>query len=94
MLLNTQRKNEEQGECSKVRDGSLFVTAILGGALGIYLAMLILKFRTRSLFLMVFMPVVIALNAFILISAFLNGFWIFNQTTQNSLISTAISRLF
>ena len=90
MLLSSQKRTEEQGECSKVRDGSLFITAILGGALGIYLAMLILKFRTRSLFLMVFMPVIIVINAFILINAFLNGFWIFNRQTENALISLSI----
>ena len=85
MLLNSQKKSEENGECSKVRDGNLFITAILGGATGIYLAIFILKFRTKSLFLMVFMPVIIVVNAFILVNGFLNGFWLFNfQRTATS----------
>ena len=80
MLINTQRKSEDDGECYKVRDGSLFITALLGGALGIYLAIFIFKYRTRSLFLMVFMPVIAVLNVFILIYGFLNGFWILNRS--------------
>ena len=82
MLINTQRKSESDGECSKVRDGSLFITALLGGALGIYLAIFIFKYRTRSLFLMVFMPVIAVLNAFILIYAFLKDFWLFNRSND------------
>ena len=86
MLLNSQKKSEENGECSRVRDGNLFITAILGGALGIYLAMFILKFRTKSLFLMVFMPVIATLNAFILIYGFLNGFWLINRSNDVALL--------
>ncbi|MBQ7373514.1 MAG: hypothetical protein IJW64_03015 [Clostridia bacterium] len=86
MLLNSQKKAEEDGECSKVRDGSLFITAILGGALGIYVAIFALKYRTKSLFLMVFMPVIIVINAFILIQGFTNGFWIFNVKQTADLI--------
>ena len=56
LLLRYQKKAEEEGDCNKIRDGSLFITAILGGALGIYLATFILKFRTRSLFIMVLCP--------------------------------------
>ena len=55
LLLRSQKKAEEDGDCNKVRDGNLFITAILGGALGIYLATFILRFRTKSLFIMVFM---------------------------------------
>ena len=86
MLLNSQKKSEQNGECSRVRDGNLFITAILGGALGIYLAMFILKFRTKSLFLMVFMPVIATLNAFILIYGFLNGFWLINRSNDVALL--------
>lgn len=79
LLLRSQKNSEEDGECSKVRDGNLFITAILGGALGIYLGIFILRFRMKSLFLMVFMPVIAVLNAFIIIYGFLNGFWLFNN---------------
>ena len=78
LLLKSQKKNEDDGNCSKIRDGHLFVTAILGGALGIYVAMFILRFRTKSLFLMVFMPVIIVINLFFVIVGFINDFWVFN----------------
>ena len=68
MLLRSQQKAEEEGDCNKIRDGNLFVSAILGGALGIYVGTFVLKFRTKSLFIMVFMPVIIVLNLFFIIS--------------------------
>lgn len=80
MLLNSQKKNEEEGNCNKIRDGNLFVTAILGGALGIYLGAFVLRFRTRSLFLMVFMPVIVVINLFFIIAGFANEFWVFSGT--------------
>ena len=76
LLLKTQKKNENEGNCSKIRDGHLFVTAILGGALGIYAGAFILHFRTKSLFLMVFMPVIIVINLFFMIVGFVNDFWV------------------
>ena len=33
LLLRSQKISEENGDCSKVRDGSVFIAAILGGAL-------------------------------------------------------------
>ena len=78
LLLKSQKRNESEGNCSRVRDGHLFVTAILGGALGIYLGTFILRFRTKSLFLMVFMPVIIVINLFFVIVGFINDFWVFN----------------
>ncbi|MBR2336704.1 MAG: hypothetical protein IKA61_02025 [Clostridia bacterium] len=80
LLLRSQKKNEEEGNCSKIRDGNLFVTAVLGGALGIYLGAFILRFRTRSLFLMVFMPLLIVINLFFIIVGFINEFWVFSGT--------------
>ena len=80
MLLRSQKKNEEEGNCSRIRDGNLFITALLGGALGIYVGAFVLHFRTRSLFIMVFMPVLVVLNLFIIIACYVNEFWIFTGT--------------
>ena len=80
LLLRSQKKAEEDGDCNKVRDGNLFVTAILGGALGIYLATFILRFRTKSLFIMVFMPIILTVNLFLIITAFAHDFWVFTGT--------------
>ena len=49
---------------------------ILGGALGIYVAMFVLKYRMRSLMLMVFMPVLIVFNIYLIVVGFANNFWI------------------
>ena len=76
MLLRAQKTSEDEcGDKPKVRDGSLFITAVLGGALGIYIAMFVFKFRLRSLFLMVFMPVLTVATAYIVCVAFMNDFW-------------------
>ncbi len=66
----------EQGDCNGVKDGSLIISAILGGALGIYIGMFILKYRTRSLVLMAFMPVIVVMNIYLIIVGFMNDFWI------------------
>lgn len=86
LLLRSQQKAEEDGDCNKVRDGSLFITAILGGALGIYVATFILKFRTRSLFIMVFMPVIIVCNLYFLIIGFVHDFWVFDGTIYKAVL--------
>ena len=76
LLLRSQKISEENSDCSKVRDGSVFIAAILGGALGIYVAMFVLKYRMRSLMLMVFMPVLIVFNIYLIVVGFANNFWI------------------
>lgn len=67
----------------KITDGKIFVTGILGGATGIYLSMFIFKHRLTSLFLMVVMPILITLNFYFLIFAFMNNFWF---TTEDILL--------
>ena len=87
MLLRSQKKAEEDGDCNKVRDGHLFITALLGGALGIYVGTFVLKFRTKSLFIMVFMPVIAVINLFFIITAYANDFWVLNGTIYDTLLS-------
>lgn len=76
LLLRAQKNAECEGECNKVRDGSVYISALLGGATGIYVAMFVYKYRLRSLLLMVFMPVLIVLNVYLIIVGFVNNFWI------------------
>ena len=94
LLLRSQKKSEEDGNCSRIRDGNLLVTAFLGGALGIYVGAFILRFRTRSLFLMVFMPVIVVINLFFIIVGFINEFWVFSGTfIRNTAEFYAVYRL-
>ena len=78
LLLKFQKDSYDEGECENaVHDGKLFITAILGGALGVYVAMFVLKYRRRSMFLMVLMPVIIVLNAYLIIIAFTGSFGLY-----------------
>jgi uncharacterized membrane protein YsdA (DUF1294 family) len=72
---------EENSE-SKIKDGKVFISGMLGGALGVYLAMFILSYRLNNLFLMVTMPILIVLTAYIIIVGFQGnfGFVITEQT--------------
>ena len=68
LLLRAQKNAECDGDCSKVRDGSIFIA--------VYVAMFVFKYRLRSLLLMVFMPVLIVLNIYLIIVGFAHNFWV------------------
>ena len=71
LLLKFQKDGDELGDCeNKVHDGKLFITALLGGALGIFVAVFVLKYRMKSMFFMVLMPVVAVLNAYLIFLCF------------------------
>lgn len=74
LLLKTQR-DESCGDDGKTNcgDGKLILTAILGAAVGIYVAMLILRYRTKNLLLMVLMPLIVVFNVYLAIAAFRSG---------------------
>lgn len=95
ILVYVQRKSREKNDgqndgespaslplCEKkqtVSDGKLFIAGALGGATGVYVAMFVFKYRLTSLLLMVVMPVLIALNIYILIFGFYNDFWLIDN---------------
>lgn len=76
LLVKKQRDEEERGEKATIKDGKLFVAALLGGAIGIYTALLVFKYRLQSLFLMVFMPVLILANVFLVVQCFISDFFL------------------
>lgn len=78
MLVKTQKDEsiDENGK-GKTGDGKLILTAILGGALAIYVTMFIMKYRLKNLLLMVILPVIAVLNVYFCIVAFRSGFTFF-----------------
>lgn len=74
LLVKSQKtRRTERGEKEKLGDGKLFVAALLGGAPAIYAAMFLMKFRTDSLLLMLFIPVIIVLNIYLFYLLFKTG---------------------
>ena len=76
LILKFQKQASEEGdeESIAIGDGKLFLTGFLGGLLGIYASMFIFKYRLKSLFLMVMMPVLIALNVYAVVLLFTTNF--------------------
>lgn len=78
MLLRTLR--DEYGEENKKAtsgDGKLILTAILGGAIAIYVSMFIMRYRLKNLLLMILMPVIGVLNVYVAVLAYRSGFTFF-----------------
>ncbi len=75
LMLGFQKKAvENQDESAKVSDFKLYLSGLLGGALGIFIFMFIFKYRLKSLFMMVLMPVFITITVYILILLLRSGF--------------------
>ena len=58
-------------------DGKLILTAILGGAIAIYVSMFVMKYRLKNLLLMILMPVIAVLNIYLFVTAFRSGWTYF-----------------
>ena len=75
MLLLSQR-NDYLSDESKLNtgDGKLLLSAILGGAIGIYVTMFITRFKLKNMLLMITLPVIGVLNVWFFVLAFRSGF--------------------
>ena len=74
LMLHYQKKARENGDEENIgiSDSKLMLAGLLGGATGIYIFMFIFKYRLKSLFMMVLMPVFIALNVYLVVTL-ING---------------------
>lgn len=68
MLLCTQKKSVETEGAKTVGDGKLFVAALLGGALGVYVSMFVNKYKLKSVLFMSLMPVIAVLYFYLAFS--------------------------
>lgn len=80
LMLGYQKQAREDGDDENVSigDSKLFIAGILGGATAIYVSMFIRKYRLKSIFMMVVMPILIVINVYFAIMFFTSGFGIFN----------------
>lgn len=77
LLIKGLKDDYVEGEPNKSSDGRLVLTGVLGGAITIYVCMFIYKYRLKSLFLMLLMPILGVLNVYIWVLAFRSGFTFF-----------------
>ena len=78
-MLKFQKKAREDGDEENIgiSDTKLIITGLLGGALGIFVFMFILKYRLKSIIMMVLMPLFISLNAYLIFVTINGGFGFF-----------------
>ena len=78
-MLKFQKKAREDGDEENIgiSDTKLIITGLLGCALGIFVFMFILKYRLKSIIMMVLMPLFISLNAYLIFVTINGGFGFF-----------------
>lgn len=70
-------ENDEAAPVTPVRregDGKILLTALLGGAITLYVSMFIFRYRLNNLLLMITLPVLAALNIYLFFIAYRSGF--------------------
>ena len=74
MLIRSQRDDEgDDGKTAHRSDGKIILTALLGGAIGIYCAMFAMRYRLKNLLFMILMPVIAVVNIYFFYVAFKSG---------------------
>lgn len=74
MLVISQRNDYLSDEIKPTYgDGKLLLAALLGGALGIYVTMFIIRFKLKNIVLMILLPIIAVFNVWLCIIAFRSG---------------------
>ncbi|MGN1104175.1 MAG: hypothetical protein ACI4QI_04790 [Candidatus Coproplasma sp.] len=75
VMLLISIKNDVTSDEAKpsAGDGKLLLSAMLGGAIGIYVAMFITKFKLKDITLMILLPVIAVFNVWFTLIAFRSG---------------------
>lgn len=63
VMANDKRKSLAKGNSDRIPEGILFFLATAGGSLGIYLAMITLRHKTRKWYFQIGIPLLILQNA-------------------------------
>ncbi len=76
IMLLLSLRNDYLTDESKLNagDGKLILSALLGGAIGIYVTMFITRFKLKNMVLMILLPVIGVLNVWFCVVAFRSGF--------------------
>jgi uncharacterized membrane protein YsdA (DUF1294 family) len=70
ILLAFQKKQSADDETSKIKDGKILISGLLGGAIGIYVAMFVTKHKLHSLLFMIIIPLLIVINVYVIVVGF------------------------
>lgn len=75
-FLFMRRIRKEKPSETKKHDGRLLLVSLLGGGLTVYVCMFVFKTRLENLLVMIAVPVLIALHAYVWFFGFRYGFGI------------------
>ncbi len=73
MLLISIKNDVSEENNPMAGDGKLILSALLGGALGIYVAMFITRYKLKDMALMILLPVICVFNVWLAVIAFRSG---------------------
>lgn len=79
LLIYFQKKQVEEMREKSVKDSKIFMSAMLGGAVGVYVSMFVFSHRLQSLLLMIVIPIIIVINIYVIIVAFTGNYGFFYQ---------------
>ncbi len=74
LLIKSQRDEFGDDNGKVTGDGKLILTAILGGAIALYVSMFIMRYRLKNIMLMLLLPIIAVFNVYFFVLAFRSGF--------------------